>query len=178
MWCNSAKSRLPRILVHTVHQVIGALQRINYSERHTQALILAPTRELANQRLRWNMKSWLQKQLMCEASKVFQNLWMNCSHAPRIYKVALALGDYLKVRAHACIGGRHSKIWWCSKLVLPQYRLGPRCVCVCVFVCVCVCLELSRVPNNVCEVRGSDSNMQHADLKKSKYKKCLKMFKV
>lgn len=51
--------------------VIGALQRINYSERHTQALILAPTRELANQ----------------------------------IYKVALALGDYLKVRAHACIGG-------------------------------------------------------------------------
>ena len=23
----------------------------------------------------------------------------------RIYKVALALGDYLKVRAHACIGG-------------------------------------------------------------------------
>ena len=24
----------------------------------------------------------------------------------RIYKVALALGDYLKVRAHACIGGR------------------------------------------------------------------------
>ncbi|CAE7242434.1 EIF4-A [Symbiodinium sp. KB8] len=51
--------------------VIGALQRINYGERHTQALILAPTRELANQ----------------------------------IYKVALALGDYLKVRAHACIGG-------------------------------------------------------------------------
>jgi superfamily II DNA/RNA helicase len=32
-------------------QVIGALQRINYSERHTQALILAPTRELANQKL-------------------------------------------------------------------------------------------------------------------------------
>ena len=32
-------------------EVIGALQRINYSERHTQALILAPTRELANQRL-------------------------------------------------------------------------------------------------------------------------------
>ena len=64
MWCNSAKSRLRRILVHTVHQVIGALQRINYSERHTQALILAPTRELANQRLGWNMKSWLREQLL------------------------------------------------------------------------------------------------------------------
>ena len=36
-------------------QVIGALQRINYSERHTQALILAPTRELANQRLAKDM---------------------------------------------------------------------------------------------------------------------------
>jgi len=54
--------------------VIGALQRIDYDEKQrltTQALILAPTRELANQ----------------------------------IYKVALALGDYLKVKCHACIGG-------------------------------------------------------------------------
>eukprot|EP00439_Symbiodinium_sp_Y106_P043688 s1228_g5.t1 len=85
--------------------VIGSLQRINYGERHTQdhllhrmsfrliaprtyckmkgyALILAPTRELANQ----------------------------------IYKVALALGDYLKVRAHACIGGRRVlKFLWTLK---------------------------------------------------------------
>jgi len=38
-------------LLYAVPQVIGALQRINYSERHTQALILAPTRELANQKL-------------------------------------------------------------------------------------------------------------------------------
>jgi len=53
--------------------VIGALQRIDYSDSRlsTQALILAPTRELANQ----------------------------------IYKVALALGDYLKIKCHACIGG-------------------------------------------------------------------------
>lgn len=51
--------------------VIGALQKIDYSQRSTQALILAPTRELALQ----------------------------------IQKVALALGDYLKVRCHACIGG-------------------------------------------------------------------------
>jgi len=51
--------------------VIGSLQKIDYAERTTQVLILAPTRELAMQ----------------------------------IQKVALALGDYLKVRSHACIGG-------------------------------------------------------------------------
>jgi len=51
--------------------VIGALQRIDIGLKATQALILAPTRELANQ----------------------------------IQKVALALGDYQKVRCHSCIGG-------------------------------------------------------------------------
>jgi len=51
--------------------VIGALQRIDYSNHMCQALILAPTRELAQQ----------------------------------IQKVVLALGDYLKIRCHACIGG-------------------------------------------------------------------------
>jgi len=51
--------------------VIGCLQRIDVGLKATQALILAPTRELANQ----------------------------------IQKVALALGDYQKVRCHACIGG-------------------------------------------------------------------------
>jgi translation initiation factor 4A len=51
--------------------VIGALQRIDIGLRACQALILAPTRELANQ----------------------------------IQKVALALGDYQKVRCHSCIGG-------------------------------------------------------------------------
>jgi translation initiation factor 4A len=51
--------------------VIGALQRIDYSNHQCQALILAPTRELAQQ----------------------------------IQKVVLALGDYLKIRCHACIGG-------------------------------------------------------------------------
>ncbi|KAL8452516.1 hypothetical protein Emag_002305 [Eimeria magna] len=51
--------------------VIAALQKINYSKLACQALILAPTRELAQQ----------------------------------IQKVALALGDYLKVRCHACVGG-------------------------------------------------------------------------
>ena len=43
----------------------------DYQQRSCQSLILAPTRELANQ----------------------------------IQKVAIALGDYLKVRCHACIGG-------------------------------------------------------------------------
>jgi len=51
--------------------VIGALQKIDVNDRSCQALILAPTRELAQQ----------------------------------IHKVALALGDYMKVRCHSCIGG-------------------------------------------------------------------------
>jgi len=51
--------------------VIGSLQRIDFGSKCCQALILAPTRELAQQ----------------------------------IHKVVLALGDYLKVRCHACIGG-------------------------------------------------------------------------
>merc|ERR1711937_70087 len=51
--------------------VIGALQRIDFGLHACQALILAPTRELANQ----------------------------------IQKVMLALGDYHRVKCHACIGG-------------------------------------------------------------------------
>jgi translation initiation factor 4A len=50
---------------------IGCLQRLDYNLKACQALILAPTRELAQQ----------------------------------IQKVALALGDYLNVKCHACIGG-------------------------------------------------------------------------
>jgi len=50
---------------------IGCLQQINYKEKNCQALILAPTRELAAQ----------------------------------IQKVVVALGDFLHVKAHACIGG-------------------------------------------------------------------------
>jgi len=51
--------------------VIGVLQRSDMSLRACQGLILAPTRELANQ----------------------------------IQKVALALGDYMEVKVHCCIGG-------------------------------------------------------------------------
>eukprot|EP00933_Yihiella_yeosuensis_P066199 TRINITY_DN7033_c0_g2_i1.p1 TRINITY_DN7033_c0_g2~~TRINITY_DN7033_c0_g2_i1.p1 ORF type:complete len:419 (+),score=89.23 TRINITY_DN7033_c0_g2_i1:82-1257(+) len=50
---------------------IGCLQRADMSLHRCQALILAPTRELAQQ----------------------------------IQKVCLALGDYQKVKCHACIGG-------------------------------------------------------------------------
>ncbi|GFE55085.1 eukaryotic initiation factor 4A [Babesia ovis] len=50
---------------------IAALQLIDYSVVSCQVLILAPTRELAQQ----------------------------------IQKVVLALGDYLKVQCHACVGG-------------------------------------------------------------------------
>jgi len=51
--------------------VVGALQRIDFDKHACQALVLAPTRELA-----------------------FQT-----------HKVALALGDYLGLRCHLCIGG-------------------------------------------------------------------------
>lgn len=49
----------------------GVLQNIDYSVHQCQALVLAPTRELAQQ----------------------------------IEKVMKALGEYLKVRCHACVGG-------------------------------------------------------------------------
>lgn len=54
---------------------IGILQKIDFSIRDCQALVLAPTRELAQQ----------------------------------IQKVMLALGDFLKVDCHACIGGTNVK---------------------------------------------------------------------
>lgn len=50
---------------------IGILQQLDYSKSECQALVLAPTRELAQQ----------------------------------IQKVVLAVGDYLQVKCHACIGG-------------------------------------------------------------------------
>jgi len=51
---------------------ISILQSIDTAVRETQALVLAPTRELAQQ----------------------------------IQKVALALGDYMSVQVHSCIGGK------------------------------------------------------------------------
>jgi len=50
---------------------ISILQKIDFSIKGTQALILAPTRELAQQ----------------------------------IQKVVIALGDYMNVECHACVGG-------------------------------------------------------------------------
>jgi translation initiation factor 4A len=50
---------------------IAILQRIDASNKNVQALILAPTRELAQQ----------------------------------IQKVVIALGDYMNIKCHACIGG-------------------------------------------------------------------------
>jgi len=51
--------------------LIGVLERIDYERRKCQALILAPTRELAQQ----------------------------------IHQVAQALGDYVGLRSHCCVGG-------------------------------------------------------------------------
>ena len=50
---------------------ISVLQKIDHESKTTQALILAPTRELAQQ----------------------------------IQKVVVALGDFLQINCHACIGG-------------------------------------------------------------------------
>jgi len=55
----------------TVAYVIGALARIDATQKQCQVLILAPSRELANQ----------------------------------IQKVTLALGDFMRIRCHCCIGG-------------------------------------------------------------------------
>jgi len=54
---------------------VGTLARIDFRRRACQGLLLAPTRELAQQ----------------------------------IQKVVLALGDYLRVQCHACIGGTSVK---------------------------------------------------------------------
>lgn len=51
---------------------IGALQAIDTKSNETQALILSPTRELAQQ----------------------------------IQKVVLALGHFMSVEVHACVGGK------------------------------------------------------------------------
>jgi translation initiation factor 4A len=50
---------------------IGVLQSIDEKVAKCQAMLLAPTRELAQQ----------------------------------IHKVVLALGDYMRIKAHACVGG-------------------------------------------------------------------------
>lgn len=79
---------------------IGCLQQLDYSLNQCQALILAPTRELASQ----------------------------------IQKVVDALGDYLGVRAYACIGGTRVR----DGLPLARFRLPNRydylarwCTCSC-----------------------------------------------
>jgi len=68
--------------------VIGSLQRIDYMRKSCQALMLAPTRELAQQ----------------------------------IRNVVLALGDYLGVDCHLCIGGRS------MREDMDQLRKGPHVV--------------------------------------------------
>eukprot|EP01035_Chromulina_nebulosa_P019196 gene19196-25045_t len=61
----------PSAIQQTATFAIGILQRLNSSIRECQALILAPTRELAQQ----------------------------------IVKVASALGDFMNLKIHGCVGG-------------------------------------------------------------------------
>ena len=63
---------------------ISILQRIDHTQPRTQALVMAPTRELAQQ--------------VCLLLIFVYSLL-------QIQKVMCALGDYLNISVHACIGG-------------------------------------------------------------------------
>src|SRR4051812_34676679 len=65
---------------------IGVLQTIDIKERDTQVLVLSPTRELAVQIQKVPIINY-----KCLITLKFQ--------------VLLALGDYMDVQVHACIGG-------------------------------------------------------------------------
>lgn len=69
---------------------ISILQRIDTSKKEPQALILAPTRELAQQ----------------------------------IQKVVIALGDYMNVDCHACVGGTSIKEDIAKLAAGPQVIVG------------------------------------------------------
>ena len=77
---------------------ISVLQSIDVQLRETQALVLSPTRELAQQ---------IQKVGLCNHSNI--TVFALTHHTPKLtfslFQVVLALGDYMNVQCHACIGG-------------------------------------------------------------------------
>jgi ATP-dependent RNA helicase len=93
---------------------IGALQVLDLSTSETQALILSPTRELAEQ----TQKVRRRRQRAAKACSMWLSMVLQkCVHrvlsAPvgsrcraRGAQVLLALGDYMNVKCHACIGGK------------------------------------------------------------------------
>jgi len=77
----------------------GVLQSLDTSQRETQALALSPTRELAEQTQKACMLSFaLVLHFLCHASTKIA--------ADAHFQVMLALGDYMSVQCHACIGGK------------------------------------------------------------------------
>lgn len=73
---------------------ISILQRIDENEPSVQALVMAPTRELAQQVGKSDRCCSLLSLVELFDSTLFQ-----------IQKVMCALGDYMNIKVHACIGG-------------------------------------------------------------------------
>lgn len=67
---------------------ISILQQLDVSKMACQALVLAPTRELAQQ-----------------VVPLTSSISSPSLPSPQIQKVVIALGDYLDAQCHACIGG-------------------------------------------------------------------------
>ncbi len=77
---------------------IGVLQTLNQSSNETQALILSPTRELAEQT----------QKVLCTHIYIYIHSQTSIHLKLHLFsiKVLLALGDYMNVQCHACIGGK------------------------------------------------------------------------
>jgi len=72
---------------------ISILQSIDTSLRETQALVMSPTRYDCNQIIILNQ--FFIYYFSCSSSEL----------AIQIQKVILALGDYMNIQCHACVGG-------------------------------------------------------------------------
>ena len=75
---------------------ISILQKVDIQLRETQALVLSPTRELAVQ-IQKVLKT--NEAIMLKKSNSFIAVFHTLS------QVVLAIGDYMSVQCHACIGG-------------------------------------------------------------------------
>ncbi len=77
---------------------ISILQRLDVEDHSCQALILAPARELAQQ---------IQKVRVAAATRPrpCRSPPLTSSPSPLLLQVVAAIGDYMKVKVHACVGG-------------------------------------------------------------------------
>ena len=80
---------------------ISILQNIDTNLRETQALVLSPTRYAAFQNAQKRRRHGF---TMCALQRVHCGAGTS-ELAVQIQKVVLALGDYMSVQCHACIGG-------------------------------------------------------------------------